>query len=312
MSLERIRDVFNAIADTSNRSWKLCLLRFNQTKRNGTSYFTRTIRLEPEGALTDFVSGLADVYIGGNNPKLNMYEALRNYDGSVVGNYIYKVDFAQLQIQDVLEKFTTVLENPDTEIKISDTKFNAYVISGAINQDGDHEQSVTLVTLRTPLSILKNKFWFSEGRFVKSEKDILTLSPFVNVVIVDEDVYFLDLNAESLFGLERTYKDICAKTSQEIAELNIVSDAEQFTEFANKGHNPRRFLSLKKENITYIQNADNLIYISETFRIKLSDNKVDASDEKSVENFIKFICGKAMINPVDGSPREVPSSYDWT
>ena len=114
MSLERIRDVFNAIADTSNRSWKLCLLRFNQTKRNGTSYFTRTIRLEPEGALTDFVSGLADVYIGGNNPKLNRYEALRNYDGSVVGNYIYKVDFAQLQIQDVLEKFTTVLENPDT------------------------------------------------------------------------------------------------------------------------------------------------------------------------------------------------------
>ena len=61
-----------------------------------------------------------------------------------------------------------------------------------------------------------------------------------------------------------------------------------------------------------LKEVSNLKIISEKFDIKLNNNdKVDTSDSENINKFIKFICDRGMIDPVDEKPREVASAQQW-
>lgn len=312
MSMNKIKEVFDSLKDSSNTSWELLLLRYKTTKKLGTTYFARKIEIYPETSFEKFLSDLAECYIGNSNPKLDKYEKMSDYDGANIGNYIYKLNFDNPLISDKKDLLIKSLSEADTEASIADISYNAYVISGEINSSDNSHYDVKLITLGKPIKILKHKFGYDGGVFKEYNKETLSLLPSVNIIVINDDVYFLDMSAENFFDLERTYKFLCEQKTEEISQLDIFSNENDFKHLAKSGHNPRKFVTYNKNKVEYLKEVSNLKIISEKFDIKLNNNdKVDTSDSENINKFIKFICDRGMIDPVDEKPREVASAQQW-
>ena len=56
MSMNKIKEVFDSLKDSSNTSWELLLLRYKTTKKLGTTYFARKIEIYPETSFEKFLS----------------------------------------------------------------------------------------------------------------------------------------------------------------------------------------------------------------------------------------------------------------
>lgn len=65
MSITLIRDVFHNL--NTYDSWYLQLLQIKNSKRNGTTYFSREITLSPSDALTKFVREISESYCSNEN-----------------------------------------------------------------------------------------------------------------------------------------------------------------------------------------------------------------------------------------------------
>lgn len=311
MSINKIKEVFDSLKDSSNTSWELLLLNYKTTKKLGTTYFARQIEISPESSFEDFLSDLSDAFVGNKKPKLSKYEKICDYDGINIGHYIYKLNSKDLLISDKMDSFLESLDHADAEASINDVSYNAYVISGKIDSLDNSHYDVKLITLGRPIKNLKHKFGFVDGVFKEYDKEILSLSTNVNIIIINDDVYFMDMSAENLFDLERAYKAVCEEKTDEICQLGIVSDENEFKCFAKGGHNPRKFVTYSEAKVVHLKKLKNLKAIANKFNIKINNNKIDTSDAQNVEKFIKFICDKGMIDPVDETPREVSSAQQW-
>ena len=309
MSKEIIKEVLSSLSNSENKSWRLSLLKFHTSKTKGTTYFVRDIEINPYSSFTDYLKDVSDTYLGDKVSKLNTYQRICNYDGSNVGDFIYKLKIAELELNDLFDSLINAINNPDKEDNI-DEKFNAYVISGEMLCSGKTHK-VIIITVKNPLIVLKHKFGYENGVFKKNKAITLSLNTFFDILIIDNDVYLFNLSGEKLFDLERTYRQICDNVSNEICAMNLFTDANCYKELASKGHNPRRFLSFNQSKLDYVKKSSNLSEIAEQFGISLKDGKVDTSDEKNVDKFVKYLCDKGMVDPVDKTPREVSSAHEW-
>ena len=64
MSKEHIKSVFRETSHSD--AWSLQLLKINNSKRKGTSYYTREILLLPDGKLKSLISQLSTHYLSDN------------------------------------------------------------------------------------------------------------------------------------------------------------------------------------------------------------------------------------------------------
>lgn len=69
---------------------------------------------------------------------------------------------------------------------------------------------------------------------------------YIDVIIIDSDVYLLTMSGENLFNMERVYRKICDDKILEVTESDILNDADVFKKIASSGHNPRRFVSFNQ------------------------------------------------------------------
>lgn len=120
MSITLIRDVFQNL--TTYDSWSLQLLQIKNSKRNGTTYFSREISLSPSDALTKFVREISESYCSNENGIDNKYESISDYDGSANAKIIYKLSYENDLIANDYQKLINIIANPDAEV--DPLKFN--------------------------------------------------------------------------------------------------------------------------------------------------------------------------------------------
>jgi hypothetical protein len=48
------------------------------------------------------------------------------------------------------------------------------------------------------------------------------------------------------------------------------------------------------------------------FKITMKGDVIDTEDEKCSERLVKFLCDKAMLDPIDEEPREVSAAKVWS
>lgn len=51
--------------------------------------------------------------------------------------------------------------------------------------------------------------------------------------------------------------------------------------------------------------------LANMFDLKLRGNEIDTNDEKTSARLVKFLCNKAMLDPLDDSPVEVAAAKSW-
>ena len=99
---------------------------------------------------------------------------------------------------------------------------------------------------------------------------------------------------------------------EEVVELDILSNAEAFKTVATKGQNPRRFVSFNQSRLDAIKNTNSRKKYMKMFKIEMKDGRIDTEDAKSSERLVKFLCDKAMLDPIDEGPREVSAAKAWS
>lgn len=309
MSLPLIRAIFEHLPDCQN--WSAHLLSFQHSSRQGSSYNCRIIELEPQGRLYSLIQEISKSYSGNGKNHLSKYTDVRNYDGTCIGTTIYKIPEEGSGVTIDLDALLSGVANTDRECDPLQMKANAYILNGQISLDNNQHQ-IKLISIKSPITTLKHKFLHRNNRFSEITDKVLNLSTIINVIIYDRNVYFLDMSGESLFNMERAYRQRCSEAITEIESLGIVSDIESFRNIASSGHNPRRFTSFSREKLNLLQNVSNRRKVKSKFGIPLTaNNKFDIADNSNAEKLVKVLCNKAMWDILEDTPVEVDGSKSW-
>lgn len=309
MSLTLIKSIFEHLPDCQN--WSAHLLAFHHSKRHESTYNCRLIELEPQNRLNTLIQEISTSYSGGTNNHLSKYTDLRTYDGTCNATTIYKIPESGCGITIDLDKLLQGVANTDRECDPFQMKTNAYILCGQITLNNNFHQ-IKLISINSPITTLKHRFLHKNNRFAEITDKVLNLRTIINVIIYDRDVYFLDMSGESLFNMERAYKQRCSEAINEIETLNIVSDIDSFRNIASSGHNPRRFTSFSRDKLNLLQTVSNRKKVKNKFGIPMTtDNKFDITDNSYAEKLVKVLCNKAMWDILEDSPVEVDGSKSW-
>lgn len=304
MSIDKLRRMFKSLETCI--AWQIQFLKINKSSTKDISYVGVEVTLSPYTAISSFISEISKKYI----EKLNSYDEVIEYDGSSIGNVIYKFDTSNSLISEQYDKFLQAVAESDSETSPLDIKANAAVIYGSITID-DEKKPVKLISMSTPFTKMKHKFLHSEGTFKEINDKVITLRKSIDVIIFDGIIYMININGEKLFNIERIYKNICRKKLDRIYECNIVSDFELFRKVASSGNNPRKFLSFNDEYLKKMENADIREKIAKKFNISMKEGLFDVSKEDTTHKLIKILCNKGMVDPFYGDPMEVAGSRKW-
>lgn len=304
MSLNYLKKVFTAIGTLD--SIAVQLLRVTNNK-DGTHYFSREIGIQPEEELNTFIQSVCKKYV----KDLEKAEPIDDYKGDIVKGIIYKLSVDDDLIHEYYQDLETTIVNPSTEGDVVMKAWNALLIKGTVTIDDD-VQDIRLISMKSPISVLTNKFIGSgKDRFKKLTDPILTLNKNLDAVIINSTFYMLTMQAENLFNMERSYKLRCDTKVEEIVALNILSNAEAFKSVATKGQNPRRFVSFNQSRLDAIKENGSRKKYMEMFKIAMKGDEIDTEADKASERLVKFLCDKAMLDPIDEGPREVSAAKAW-
>lgn len=310
MSIEKLKSAFQSIRHGTD--WSLQLLRITISRRDGTKYASRQIILQPDDYLAEFVHGLAERYLGTEKGSLSKYSSVVEYDGTINGLTIYKLDRGNDLISEQFENFANAIGNPDVEADSMSFE-SAYVIKGSIFV-GDEDTPIKLVSMQNPITTLKHKFSLirDNGKFKKLDSQVLSLRSTWDVVVIGSTVYFLTMNGENLFHMERAYKSVCQSIINSIETADMVVGFDVFKSTATTGHNPRRFVAFNNERFEALKNTKTRKAMAKRFGIPLdADGKLDATVDGAAERIVKVLCNKGMVDPFKNAPVEVSSAKPW-
>jgi hypothetical protein len=308
MSISKIKSVFENL-DSCN-DWSLQLLQIKNSRRNGTSYCGREVTLSPKGTLMNFLTEINARYCSQEKGLENMFENVTDYDGSTIDKTIYKLEKDSELISNEYQLFIEAIGHPDSEIDPLKLSAQAYVIKGVVCIS-DEEINVKLVSMQNPVTSLKHKFLCANGIFKEITDKVISLRTIIDVIIIDNTVYMLTLDGEKLFNMERAYKSICEKQITNIIASNIVNDNIEFSNVANFGHNPRKFVAFNDSYLQKLNSVNIRKKMSRKFNIPLDGDKFDMSKPGAADKLVKILCSRGMVDPFDSNPMEVPSSKKW-
>lgn len=249
-------------------------------------------------------------YVAEKKGALNDCQDVANYDGSWVERVIYKLDKNDTLIAKEYDLLLDALANPDAEIDPLEFKARAYVMRGIIETE-EEEKPVKLISMKNPVTTLKNKFISLNGAFKEITDDVISLRKTIDVIIVDDTVYMLTLAGENLFNMERAYKAVCREKLDNVGSCDIISNFDSFKTVATKGHNPRKFLAFNDEFLQQLTNIENRQKIAEKFKIPMIEDRFDSSCPETADKLIKILCNRGMVDPFGNEPVEVAGSKKW-
>lgn len=265
----------------------------------------------PSERLGVLINDIVAVYTGNGKKAINTYQAVREYDGTTDARTIYKLSSTHELISAEYNAFVQVIADPNNE----DDPFeytSAYLLKGQLNISGE-DIGIKLVSMQNPVTMLKHKFLRKRGSFEELSDKILSLRPTMDILVVGQTVYFLTLAGENLFNMARSYKAVCHRKLEDIAQADIINGMEDFKVAAAAGHNPRKFISFNANRLTALKKKSVRVAMAKQFSIPLDadGDKFDASVEGAAEKIVKLLCNKGMIDPFEKMAVEVDGARQW-
>lgn len=312
MSIATIKNALENLKTCT--TWSLQLLNIKVSQRNGIDYRSRQITLAPAGRLAELLDDISSIYLDtdkNSKNKLAQYRGVLTYDGTADAMTMYKLSTTSDLIAEAYSKLTQVIAGPDTESDPFEYK-SAYILKGEIIVGGE-TKPIKLVSMQCPITTLKNKFSLHNGTFQALTQQVIYLRSTIDVIILDNTVYFLTLSGEKLFDMERSYKTACRTRLEVVEQAGIIHGIEQFKAIAGSGHNPRRFIAFNPSRLEALKRKSKRQEIAKQFSIPLdaSGSKFDATIEGASEKIVKLLCDKGMTDPFKNVPVEVDGARKW-
>lgn len=305
MDLNIIKDIFQKMG---NFDWEIALIKFRETKKNGIEFFCRKIVLDPYDKLSGLVKDISELYT--SDLLENKYQQVKPYEGSCDAQVIYRLPCSDKLIKDAFEKLVESISHSDVEEDPFKLKAQAYVIYADLVEEGV-AKPIKMISVKNPTTILKHKFFADKGSFKELPEKVLTLRTSIDLVIYDGYVYFFDMSGEKLFALERTYTIKCRKDAKLIRDSCILSNPDFFYEYAQKGHNPRRFLSFNEGSLESLASKKIRRRLAKKFGLRIKDDLFVTDTSEEVTQLVKVLCNKGALDPFGEDAMEVAGMEKW-
>lgn len=308
MSLQKIQLAF--IAMDNCEAWSIQLLRIKISKNKGTVYAAFSVNLAPQGKLTEIVKEISEHFVDGEKNELKSFVRVQDYDGTTDGNIIYKLNIQDPLIKEEYDTLINALANTEQEADPLGQKLQAYVIQGDI-KIGDEKKGVKLISMQNPITSLKHKFLHENNTFKEIESKVLSLRSAIDVLILNDEIYFFSMAGEKLFNMERAYKAVCDNKVAMLEESGILYDNRVFGNVARTGHHPRMFVSFNEKRYQRLKNKKERKRYGELFQIPIKEGKFDTSKAEAADKLVRLLCNKGMVDPFEDLPVEVSGARKW-
>lgn len=289
---------------------ELKLLRFEEEPTKSVIYTSRAINLYSPDLMDNLLKAIQSEYTG-KRDRLGQYTAVDTYDGSMVGTTIYSLSCVDPLIKAAYTHMITSLAHPKTEIDPLDFKANAYVLQGIWNHEGS-KHSVKLIAVMNPFKKLKHKFLYDKGTFKEISEDVLDLRLYADVILIGQEIFFLGMAGEKLFGMERAYQANVKKLADEFGGVSFLVNAAKLQEVALSGQHPRMLVAYQPDKMQYLEDKSQRRAIAKKFGIEIrKDGALDMDTPGNAAKLIRFLCNKGMLDPTDQSAMEVAGAKRW-
>ena len=301
-----LRKAFAALSNSDNDSYNLHAISIGHAAENGEiSYAAHSLSIRPKEDWIAHLKEVGDGYVGSKKPIISDEFDVKPYDGTVLEeNEAFVISGKDVRVKKCFNDFSDVWATESVEHGADSMNPNALAIC-------DDEKNHVFLSVKSPFSILKHKFWCDDSDYKKISGKVLTLSTKMDVVIIGEKLYFLTIAGVQAFVSESICKSVAKDKADALAKLEYISGAENLAAVSLTGLNPRRYLGYNEGRVAELGNATKRRDIAKTFGIKYAKGKFDLSEKGDAERFIKVICNRGMVDPFTEGPVEVASSKVW-
>ena len=308
MSINKLKTIFTSLS--SSHIWTVQLLNISQSDNAETIYTAKEIQLAPADTLWKLVATISQKYTKPTNGIIASFLGVQEYDASAVDKIVYRMPCDSELISAECTALLNASARPNSDANPLEMNYQAYILRGEVTIN-DISHSVKLISIQNPITILRHKFSLQGNSFKEIDNKVLSLKETFDVVIWDDTVYFLTLNGEKLFNMERSYKKVCVSKIQDIQDADIVTDSDAFRAAASSGHNPRKFVTYNSRHLDELKNGNTRERMARKFNIATVGDRFDTSVPDTTDKIIKLLCNRGMVDPFDENPMEVAGSKKW-
>lgn len=283
----RISAQLKEINNNNNFSWRLIGL-YHHSRGKNKNYQTTQIEFEDTNELKDYKNKIINDFL---NYKLNKIESITPFNGY---NPKIEMDFIKIEdslIKDNLNFLKKAINHTDNDLDLQ--KCNGYVLIGECNNE-----SIMFFKSAKPVMNTKKRTTFisPHQQLKKYEKPIYRFYYTFDCFILNNVLYCLNLNFESMFGITSTMKNIQREAINDVVNANLLQDdsLKLYCDYSGKSEYSRKFVKYNTEIVKKMK-TDKKYRDTVIKKLNLStdsNGEIILKNEKDCTVFTSFLCDK--------------------
>ena len=288
--------------------WDFHLIEYNHTK-NPNEYVCYNIPFASAQLLNDIVSSMCDTFLTIVKKQNNIL----NYTAQNPKNTTEKFDITSELMQLSWPSLIEHINNSDDSVDLKDISANAFAFVGNYEDTDGNNKNLYLLSRKNPVLTFKKRVPILSARnntITETTEPLVQFGKSFSILIVDNTLYSINNNFESIFNIEYSQKIVCQERLQDLEAADIVDDISSYKLFASSGQNPKKFITYNPEIVEKLKEQEYKDILKNRLHIPVNPatDKFDLSDSKNARNFTLAICDKTKNNMFDNGVSEVPSS----
>lgn len=306
MSFEKIESAIKTAKQITH--WNFHLIEYNH-KKSPNEYVCYNINFASAQLINDIIISMCDAFLD----VVKNQNRILEYTAQNPKNTTEKLDVTSELMQLSWSSLVEHINNSDDSVDLKDISANAFIFVGNYEDANGKSKNLYLLTQKNPVLSFKKRtpiFSARNNTITETTEPLVQFGKCFNILVVDNILYSINHNFESIFNIEYSHKIVCQKRLQDLETADIVDDIETYKVFASSGQNPKKFITYKPEIVEKLKKQEYKNVLKNRLHIPVNPttNKFDLSDKKNARNFTLAICDKAKNNMFDDGVCEVPSS----
>lgn len=306
MSFQKIESAIKTAKQITH--WNFQLIEYNH-KKSPNEYVCYNINFASAQLINDIIISMCDAFLA----VVKKQNRILEYTAQNPKNTTEKLDVTSELMQLSWSSLVEHINNSDDSVDLKDISANAFIFVGNYEDANGKSKNLYLLTQKNPVLSFKKRtpiFSARNNTITKTTEPLVQFGKCFNILIVDNILYSINNNFESIFNIEYSHKIVCHERLQDLETADIVDDIETYKVFASSGQNPKKFITYEPEIVEKLKKQEYKDLLKNRLHIPVNPttNKFDLSDLKNAKNFTLAICDKTKNNMFDDGICEVPSS----
>ena len=306
MSFQKIESAIKTAKQITH--WNFHLIEYNH-KKYPNEYVCYNVNFASAQLLNDIITSMCDTFLDVVKKQNHILE----YTAQNPKNTTEKLDVTNELMQLSWPSLVEHINNSDDSVDLKNISANAFVFVGNYEDTDGNSKNLYLLTQKNPVLSFKKRtpiFSARNNTITETTEPLVQFGKCFNILIVDNILYSINNNFESIFNIEYSHKIVCRERLQDLETADIVDDIESYKTFASSGQNPKKFITYNPEIVEKLKKQEYKDLLKNYLHIPVNPttDKFDLSDIKNAKNFTLAICDKAKNNMFDDGVCEVPSS----